>query len=789
MPTFAAKPNTNLNLMPYPSEVTLGLGALTINADFTAGLTGFVSPCLENALIRLNQRVEKQTGLFLKAPVQPQDKKPDLIIDVKNGSGSSVQTTEEDESYRLLVSVEQAQLSANSPYGALRGIETFLQLLENTRAGAQVPTVNIHDAPRFKWRGMLLDTVRHFIPIDVIKRQLDGMAAAKYNVFHWHLTDDQGWRMESKTYPRLHESGSDGLYYSQAEIKHIVAYASNLGIRVVPEIDVPGHATAIAVAYPELMSAPGPYEIEREWGVFRPLLNPANQDVYVFVDSIIGEVTELFPDAYVHIGGDEVNPAQWLENPNILAFMERQGLNDDKQLHAYFNRRVEEILQKHQRKMIGWDETYHPDLPKTVVIQSWEGQDFLGDSVNDGFQGILSTGFYLDQPQPTSYHYRNDPMPKPLQVDDKIVEGEFWQTWSFEMPRKKGGPLTGSFTLITAIDGKRRGYMDFTGKSRRAVSDIQTVKGVTSFWMDSWMGKTKPNVTLAQGKLSGYTLVANGQYLMSGELIAGSELPGSSAPQGRTPSYVTPAQEHLLLGAEAAIWAENLSADLLDLRMWPRSFAIAERLWSSAELTDESSMYQRLEAVGNWSTVSVGLQHDLNAYVALLRLANGKDVGPLQILAQAVEQAQYYHRHHEKFAADNYHQFEPLNRFADALPVESKQVRQLESDIQSWLDKPADTQAKAKVYNLLFSWVSNASGLMEILNNNHLLTAVIPVAKDVHDVSQLGLQLMETIESGNKLTAEQVNDAKALLSKAQQFQDELVVSGAYPIEKLLTAAY
>ncbi len=181
----------------------------------------------------------------------------------------------EDESYRLEIDqfgcpAERTQL----PSASMRGLQTFLQLVQTTGDGFAVPAISIDDSPRFPWRGLMIDVGRHFIPLDVLKRNLDGMAAVKLNVFHWHLSENQGFRVESKKFPKLAEMGSDGLFYTQAEVRDLIAYARERGIRVVPEFDIPGHSTAWFVGYPELASGPGPYEIERKWGVFDPAMDP-----------------------------------------------------------------------------------------------------------------------------------------------------------------------------------------------------------------------------------------------------------------------------------------------------------------------------------------------------------------------------------------------------------------------------------------------------------------------------------------------------------------------------------
>jgi len=236
------------------------------------------------------------------------------------------------------------------------------------------------------------------------------MAAVKLNVFHWHISDYQGFRIESKKFPKLQEMGSDGLFYTQDEVRDFIAYARDRGIRVVPEFDMPGHSTSWFVGYPELASGPGPYQIERTWGVLNPAMDPTKEYTYKFLDGFIGEMAKLFPDRFFHIGGDEVNGKEWDANPKIQEFKRAHGMKNNADLQAYFNKRVEKILSKHGKTMVGWDEILHPDLPKSAVIQSWRGQESLAQAAKQGFRGLLSSGYYLDLMWPTSRHYAVDPM-------------------------------------------------------------------------------------------------------------------------------------------------------------------------------------------------------------------------------------------------------------------------------------------------------------------------------------------------------------------------------------------
>ena len=343
----------------------------------------------------------------------------DLIIE--NGAKSSkVPKLKEDESYRLVITENRAHLKSATSLGAMRGLETLLQLLRSDRQGAFFPAVSIEDKPRFPWRGLMIDSARHFQPMEVLKRNIDGMAAMKLNVFHWHLTEDQGIRVESKKFPKLHGMGSDGLFYTQKQIKEIIKYAADRGIRVVPEFDMPGHATAWLVGHPELASAPGPYEIERDPGIFDPTLNPIKETTYEFLAVFLAEMAGLFPDAYIHIGGDENEGKHWDANAEIQAFMKDKGIKDNHELQTYFNKRILKILKKHGKTMMGWDEIFQPDLPKDVVVHSWRGQKALAESARQGYFGVLSNGYYIDLLYPARDHYVVDPIP----ADSKLTRKE-----------------------------------------------------------------------------------------------------------------------------------------------------------------------------------------------------------------------------------------------------------------------------------------------------------------------------------------------------------------------------
>jgi hexosaminidase len=428
----AAQSQSQLNLMPMPASVQQGSGMLPVAESFSVSVSGTHDPALEAGVQRFVAQLSRQTGI----PFRPNAGAAAALTIHADKALEAVQKLGEDESYQLTVTDSGAQITAPTTLGALHGLQTFLQLVVITPTGFAAPSVTIKDQPRFPWRGMLIDVSRHFIPIDVLKRNLDGMAAVKMNVLHWHLSDNQGFRVESKKFPKLTGTGSDSQFYTQDEIRDVIAYAHDRGIRVVPEFDMPGHSTAWFVGYPELASAPGPYQIERGVGVFDPAMDPMQEQTYKFLDEFIAEMAQLFPDVYFHIGGDEVNGKQWDANPKIQAFIHAHGMKNNQDLQAYFNQRVQKIVAKNHKIMVGWDEVLNPNLPKTIVIQSWRGQQSLAAAARQGYSGLLSYGYYLDLMWPAARHYAIEPMSgdaATLTPEEKarILGGEscIWAEW------------------------------------------------------------------------------------------------------------------------------------------------------------------------------------------------------------------------------------------------------------------------------------------------------------------------------------------------------------------------
>ncbi len=413
---------SSLNLMPWPKDVTQSQGALTITGMFSVSVSGpgAQDARVQKAIPRFVARLARQTAIPMQVVSPVDENKAALQITVSEPGHDGPQKLGDHERYSLTVANNRAQLTADTPLGVLRGMETFLQLVEQNPAaegatpGFSVPNVSIQDEPRFPWRGLSFDVSRHFMPVGTVKREIDAMAAVKLNVLHWHLCDDEGFRVESKKYPKLQELGSDGMFYTQDQVREVIAYAADRGLRVIPEFEMPGHSSAMLAAYPELGSGSGPFQVVHDH-LDEPsqVIDPTKESTYEFLDGLIGEMADLFPDEYFHVGGDEVNPKKWLAAPNIRSFMDEHKMATGAELQLYFSKRILEIVTKHGKHMVGWDEILNKDLPKTAVIQSWRGQASLWAAAKEGYQGLLSANYYLDLSYPASFHYSIDPMKAP----------------------------------------------------------------------------------------------------------------------------------------------------------------------------------------------------------------------------------------------------------------------------------------------------------------------------------------------------------------------------------------
>jgi len=728
VPVLAAEPQSQpatqaasaktavLQLMPMPATSELTADSwLTLPRALVYQLQGPVDAPMLPALALL-QQLQPSLQLAQQTALQPAAQNR-IQLQISYQQFIALPTLGDDESYQLQINpgtspansaaTQQTspnaiiQLSAKTSTGVLYGLMTLSQLLrcEQGAAVCQVPAVRISDQPRFGWRGLLLDSARRFIPLADIRRTLDGMAAAKLNVLHWHLTDDQAWRLESTAYPKLQQHSAQGEYYRQQEVRALVQYAAARGIRVVPELDVPGHAWAIGQAYPELLAWPDGEAVkvlppQRGFGVFPAVLDPSKPAVWQFLTTLIQEWTALFPDAYLHIGGDEVKPDHWLASSAVRAYMATHQLADAPALQAFFNRQLADLLLKAKRHMVGWDEILHPDLPAGTVVQSWQGQDALGAAVRAGHPALLSAGFYVDMPQHAAYHWRNDPLTvtTPLPAVPATAKAK---QWALLMQRLNNKPLQGNLRLYQQSADVWQASLEFNGRGAVPMSVQQLVAPARLLLQaDTFLGPVAFELPVSQ-LLSSDFAAAQPAASYNGDVLVGNHRYGVQlSPVGYQPlPLITPLDQQaqqLLWGGEATLWTELASPELLDMKLWPRLFVVAEQFWSNAAALDAPAMpallASRLAALDDYSS-KIGLLHKVQQQNLLNSFtADAASQRALQGFSQYLQPLHYYGRHHIKTAAGRYNLDEPLDKLADALLIEPPALLSLQ---QAFVDAPA----------------------------------------------------------------------------------------------------
>jgi hexosaminidase len=645
-----------LNLMPWPQSVVLNDGNFALTKNFKVNITGNPNPRIFGGVTRFLRRLDGRTGIFFEQGfITKLNEFPSAQLQI-NCTKSGKIGLYEDESYHLDIKQNQITINATSDLGALHGLETLLQMLQNNSTSFYFPNSQISDFPRFTWRGLMIDAARHFQPVDVIKRNIDGLAAMKMNVFHWHLVDDQGWRIEMKKHPKLIDLASDGMYYTQEEIKNIVKYADERGILIVPEIDVPGHGSAILTAYPEIGSkvitltggtsekniqgsAIATYGIERNAGIFSPTLDPSNPKTYQLLSELFDEVCPLFPGAYFHIGGDENEGKDWDANPKIQAFKKKNNLTTNHELQTYFTMQLVPMLKKHGKQLMGWEEILTKNMSKEAIIHSWRGPNegvvagqSLVDAVKKGYKTVLSNGYYIDLMYPIASHYLNDPMPK-------------------------GADLT--------AEEKAR-----------------------------------------------------------------------------------------ILGGEATMWTELATPSTIDSRVWPRTAAIAERLWSAEDITDVANMRKRLETV-SFRLEELELTHIRNKAVILRNIANNQNIKSLNEFANVCEPLKGYTRNK---GGTEYQMYSPFTLFADACTPDAKDALAFDEAVTQYMANKTP-ENKTKVAGFLNKWIAVNKGLVELSSTAPLVQPILPLSKKLNDASQ---ELLLVLDNKSTLKSE---DLKSLIEQ------------------------
>ncbi|MFV8378105.1 beta-N-acetylhexosaminidase [Flavobacterium sp. LB3R33] len=653
-----------LNLMPWPQNIKLSAGTFALSKNFKVNITGNPNPRIFIGTTNFLRRLDGRTGLFLEQSFLTKvSESPEAELQINCTRNGKIEINE-DESYQLTITSNKIIINSTNDLGALHGLETLLQLLQNNNTSFYFPVVEISDSPRFTWRGLMIDAARHFQPVDVIKRNLDAMASMKMNIFHWHLADDQGWRIQLRNHPKLTELASDGYFYTQEEIKNIVKYADERGILVIPEIDVPGHASALLTAYPEIGSKVGEgkitYEVQRNSGIFNATLDPTNPKTYEILSTIFDEVCPLFPGSYFHIGGDENNGKEWNANPAIQQFKKENNLVNNHDLQTYFNMKLIPMLKKHNKKLMGWEEIMTENMSKDAIIHAWrgtnEGEEAGGaliKAAKNGYNTVLSNGYYIDLMLGLESHYLNDPLPK------KII--------------------------------------------------------------------------------------------------------------------LTPEEKARILGGEAAMWSELVTPLNIDSRIWPRTAAIAERLWSSAEVNDMNSLRKRLKTI-SFRLEELGITHIRNKEVILRNISNNQDTRALNDFSNLCEPLKNYKRNG---GGKKYRMHSPLTLFADACNADASEALDFNVAVNSYLvDKSKEN--KLIVTNFFKKWIALNSDLIALSANAPLVQPLLPLSKSLSDVSEQLLLLMDKKQKVNQALLEDLLEKCNTRSPADV---ELAVYGS--LKKLL----
>ena len=655
-----------LNLMPWPQSISVTNGSFALDKNFKVNITGNPNPRIFARTSQFLRRLDGRTGLFFdQGFVTKINEFPSAQLQI-NCSQSGKVGINQDESYQLEIQSNKITINANSDLGAMHALETLLQLLQNNSTSYYFPTVTISDSPRFTWRGLMIDAARHFQPVDVIKRNLDAMAAMKMNVFHWHLTDDQGWRIELKNHPKLTQLASDGNYYTQEEIKNIVKYADERGIMVIPEIDVPGHGTAILTAYPEVGSKlnfdKNTYSLERNSGIFTPTLDPSNPKTYQLLSEIFDEVCPLFSGNYFHIGGDENEGKDWDSNPKIQEFKKKNNFENNHELQTYFTMQLIPMLKKHNKTLMGWEEIMTKNLSKDAIIHSWKGSNegiaagqSLVNAVKNGYKTVLSNGYYIDLMQGVESHYLNDPMPK--------------------------------------------------------------------------------NITL------------------------------------------TAEEKARILGGEAPMWSELVTPTTIDSRIWPRTAAIAERLWSNENITDMASLRKRMNVI-SLQLEELGITHIRNKEVLLRNISNNQTNTALEDFSNICEPLKLYSRNSE---GTEYKTYSPFTLFADACTPDAKDALGFDAAVTNYL-KNKNSENQLLVTDYLKKWINTNTKLIELSSNAPLIQPLLPLSKSLSDLSQ---QLLLKIEKKQTVNPNTLNDLLEQCNSKNHADVELAVYNS--LKKLVSA--
>ncbi|MEK6547943.1 MAG: family 20 glycosylhydrolase [Bacteroidota bacterium] len=622
-------------LMPQPQKIAFHTGKLSLKKGTSFTLIGPHKPQILQAMDRANKRMIRLFGTSAGAAIK-----------------AKIDSAKPVEAYDLTINSDGIFISAGSPAGVLWAFETLTQLPQKEANNLYLPYLTINDYPKFAWRGMMVDVARHFIPLDILKRNVDAMAAAKMNVLHLHLSDDEGFRIESKRFPKLHELGSEGKYFTQDQIKELVQYCTERGIMVYPEFDLPGHSQSWFAGYPELASEeksykPGPrfnfptgtsmaQAMQMIATAPTPTIDPTKESTYEFLDSFLAEMKPLFPSGYLHWGLDENNGVAWKNNPKIVSFMSDNKIASTHELQDYFLQRVNKIAIKHGFTPIAWEEAFNEKTPKNILIQAWK-PDMMGPGLGleaiqkQGNEGILSRGFYLDLFLPAYMHYSNK----------DLTQNSHWR------------------------------------------------------------------------------------------------------------------------GGEAAIWTELVDENVFENRVWPRSLAIAERLWSNPEKMETDDLYRRLFQTEQYLS-KLGLQGTKGKMDAIAKYPSLKHFLPILTPIRG------YKRLMGEMLISQEQKTKTFTELRDVLPADSKEAFEFRMKVKAFLLDGKKEAIQAELQN----WASI---------DTTVLPTLAPLAQRFKNISQKTLLFLENKQniSTQELMAEIKSARKSAGGLEVNIWDEIeaIVSG------------
>lgn len=661
----ARSPEESLTLMPFPRAVSMGTGKLAVDQNFRFHVEGDPDDqLLWSAVNRTLQSMKRVTGLPLPQEVATAASTTSPgILSIRAHEPATMEIGT-DESYSLTVSPTTVVLKAPTTLGVVRGLATFRQLLQKDSGNFHLPVVSIQDSPRYPWRGLMIDVARHFIPADNIKRNIDAMEMVKLNVLHLHLSDDQGFRVESKVFPKLQSKGSLGQFFTQEEVRQLVEHARLRGIIVVPEFDTPSHSMSWLAAYPELSSSPGPFhpgfppsvqirpgespaKIMAAMKTLKvPAIDPTRETTYTFIDRLFGEMSGLFPGQYFHIGGDENNGAVWLANPKIVAYMKSHHLPNTHALQTYYISRVQAIVEKYGKQPVAWEEAYSPGKTRNLILQVWRPgakPDLTKIPMKNGNRILVSRGFYLDTFYPAHICYSGNALPK-----------------------------------------------------------------------ESGYGQDKP-----------------------------------------------------MLGGEAAMWSELEDKWNIESRIWPRAGAVAERLWSPADVNNIGDMYRRLFPL-SFMLDQAGVNNLVDYDRQIRRFAGPLPVGPVKTLLDVLTPVKGYRRlvgfMHQPQAVHN--SLAPLDNVADVALVDSAQKHEFRRAVAQYLNAHS-ASSEEKVRNMLTLWARNDERLRPYFAQSKELQEVAEQSKNLSHLAHAGLQFLDLSRKGRTPSANQRARYEALVKEAK----------------------